>query len=68
MIELSPAQAAAVAMLAQREGGLVLHQIGHARDANPDDVYATPVGAANGFRISRDGSVAEIGETLPAPG
>ena len=66
-VMLTPAQARAVADLAERRGALVLHQLPHERTgAATDDLYATPHGAAAGFRITRDGALSEIGETLPA--
>jgi hypothetical protein len=67
MIELTAAQALALADLAHREGTLILHQLAHTQPAHhPEAVYATPHGTNRGYRISRDGQVAEIGETLPA--
>ena len=66
MIEVSTAQAHAVAALAERKGALSLHQIGHPDDLPPDDIFATPVGSTSGFRIAPDGTVTDIGETLPA--
>ncbi len=64
-IELTPAQASAVAELAAREGAVSLHQLPHTDpQAKADDVYATPVGAPRGYRIAADGQISEIGETL----
>lgn len=66
-VMLTPEQARAVADLAERRGTLVLHQLAHDRaGAAADDLYATPHGAATGFRITREGALSEIGETLPA--
>jgi hypothetical protein len=65
-IELTVAQARALAELADREGSVVLHQLGPGSDAAAADVYATPLGATSGFRIAIDGGVSRIGETLPA--
>jgi uncharacterized protein (DUF779 family) len=65
-IELTVAQARALAELADREGPISLHQLGAGSDARGPDVYATPVGATVGFRIAIDGAVSGIGETLPA--
>ena len=66
-VMLTPAQARAVADLAERTGALVLHQLAHDREgAAADDLYATPQGAAAGYRITGEGSLSEIGETLPA--
>ena len=66
-VMLTPDQARAVADLAARAGPLVLHQLAHDRaDAGPDDVYATPQGAAQGYRITSEGALGGIGETLPA--
>jgi hypothetical protein len=67
MIELTPAQAHAVAELADREGRVSLHQLAHTPNAPADDIYATPHGAAEGYRISPDGQLTKIGETLPSP-
>ena len=62
MIEISATQAAALAALAERHGIVGIHQV------DPiGDLYATPHGSAQGYRIASDGSVSEIGETLPAP-
>jgi len=67
-IALTPAQARAVAELAAREGKLALHQLAHVvPPARSDDVYATPDGASSGYRVAADGTLSEIGETLPAP-
>jgi hypothetical protein len=67
-IELTPAQARALADLTAREGAVTLHQLSHDEPAPKDeDVYATPQGAASGYRIAADGQLSEIGETLPAP-
>ena len=66
-VMLTPAQARALAALAERAGPLVLHQLAHSyRHVAADDLYATPQGAAEGYRITSDGSVSAIGETLPA--
>jgi hypothetical protein len=66
-IELSAAQARAVAELAEREGNVTLHQLAHKDPlAAADDVYATPRGTTKGYRVARDGVVTEIGETLPS--
>jgi hypothetical protein len=62
-IELTVAQARALAELADREGPISLHQLAHEAAT---DVYATPMGATIGFRIAIDGAVSGIGETLPA--
>lgn len=69
MIELTPAQARALAELTEREGTVLLHQIAHAdpHTAN-EDVYATPHGTKKGYRITREGRISEIGDTLPSPG
>ena len=67
-VDLTAAQARAVAELAEREGSVVLHQLAPGeRGAASGDVYATPHGSAAGYRVSVDGAVAAIGETLPAP-
>ncbi len=68
-VMLTPAQARTVADLAERRGTLVLHQLPHdSAAAAADDLYATPHRAATGFRITREGALSEIGETLPAEG
>jgi hypothetical protein len=65
-VELTPAQARALADLAARDGSLNLHQlVGELVEHGPD-VYATPIGTANGYRIAADGTVSSIGHTLPA--
>jgi hypothetical protein len=68
-IELTAAQAKALASLAEREGPLALHQLASAEATirTADDIYATPRGSSKGYKIAADGEVAEIGETLPAP-
>jgi hypothetical protein len=66
-IELTVAQARALAELADREGPIALHQLGAGGDAAATDVYATPLGATEGFRVAMDGAMSGIGETLPAP-
>ncbi|HYW29171.1 MAG TPA: hypothetical protein VE824_05125 [Gaiellales bacterium] len=67
-IDVTPAQARALAELSAQVGPLALHQI------TPDDtteatgdVYATPHGWETGYRVSLVGRVSPIGETLPAP-
>ncbi len=65
-IELTPAQARAVAELAESKGGIALHQLADAERSHPKDVYATPLGVARGYRIVADGQLTAIGETLPA--
>jgi hypothetical protein len=67
-IELTPAQARAVAELAEREGGVTLHQIVETPPTHTADVYVTPRGTANGYRISATGELTPIGHTLPATG
>lgn len=62
LIEITAAQAAALARLADVFGLVAIHQV-----APAGDVYVTPHGDAVGFRIAPDGAVTEIGETLPAP-
>jgi hypothetical protein len=65
-VELTPAQARALADLAARNGSLNLHQlVGDLVEHGPD-VYATPIGTAAGYRIAADGTVSSIGHTLPA--
>jgi hypothetical protein len=66
-IELTAAQAHALADFAAREGSVALHQVLHGGEAmTAADVYVTPHGSKNGFRIAADGSISAIGETLPA--
>ena len=65
-VELTPAQAHALADLAARDGSLILHQlVGDLVEHGPD-VYATPVGTSAGYRVAVDGTVSSIGHTLPA--
>jgi hypothetical protein len=64
-VKLTPAQVHAVAELADREGGVALHQLAEGESSGPGDVYATPLGAISGYRIAPDGSLSRIGETLP---
>jgi len=66
-IELTAAQARALAELAAREGGVTLHQVVASGEATRDpDVYVTPHGRSEGYRIAHDGELSSIGETLPA--
>jgi hypothetical protein len=68
-IELTPAQARAVAELVEREGGVALRrpQPEEATEgAGDEDVYATPIGGSAGYRIDGAGRVTELGQTLPA--
>ena len=62
VVEITAAQAAALAHLADAFGLVAIHQV-----APAGDVYVTPHGDTAGFRIAADGAVSEIGETLPAP-
>lgn len=62
VIEISAAQAGALAELAESHGFVAIHQVGPS-----GDLYVTPHGHAAGFRIAPDGAVSEIGDTLPAP-
>jgi hypothetical protein len=67
-IELTAAQARALADFAAREGSVALHQVppGGQAAAAGADVYVTPHGSKNGFRLAADGEISPIGETLPA--
>ena len=66
-VEITPAQARALAELAEGEGALVLHQLGHSvAGAAPEAVYATPRGSARSHRIAPDGTRAEMAETSSA--
>lgn len=66
-IDLTAAQAASVAVLAEREGGVMLHQLADSdAHAEPRDIYATPWGTNHGYRIATDGNSVAIDETLPA--
>jgi len=62
IIEITAAQATALAALADRQGLVAIHQVEPA-----GDIYVTPHGSTSGYRIARDGAISEIGETLPAP-
>jgi hypothetical protein len=62
VIEITAAQAKALAALADKHGILAIHQIEAA-----GDVYITPHGSTAGFRVTKDGAVSDSGETLPAP-
>ena len=62
VIEISAAQAAALAELADAHGLVAIHQV-----APAGDLYVTPHNSSSGFRIAADGAVSEIGQTLPAP-
>lgn len=66
-VEITPAQASALAELAAREGSLNLHQLA-ARESSAGglDVYATPGGTHSGYRITPEGTLSPIGDTLPA--
>jgi hypothetical protein len=67
-IEITHAQANALATLADGQGTLAIRQLVHeAERPGPADIYVTPHAASRGFRIAPDGSLSEIGETLPAP-
>jgi hypothetical protein len=65
-VKLTSAQARTVAELAEREGGVSLHQLADDSESSHRDVYATGLGATSGYRIAPDGSLSRIGETLPA--
>jgi hypothetical protein len=69
-IELTPAQVAALADIVKDGGGISLRQLapGATGTSTSADVYATPVGSRSGVRIAPDGSVSDMGETLPAEG
>jgi hypothetical protein len=62
LIEITAAQAASLAELADAHGLVAIHQV-----APSGDVYVTPHGKSAGFRIAADGIVSDIGATLPAP-
>lgn len=68
-IELTPAQARAVAALAEEHGAPVsLRQlVAPSSHIAEDDVYAAVRGHTHGFRISREGEVAAMDDLLPAP-
>lgn len=66
-ITITPAQARAVLQLAEDKGKISLHQLAHgAGGPAADDVFVTPATTAAGFRVTPEGEVSEIGETLPA--
>lgn len=66
-IDVTVAQARAIAELAHDHGALALHRLPPVEGAvNAGDVYATPHGSDSGFRIAVDGTTSEIGHTLPA--
>jgi len=68
MIELTPAQARALATIADREGRVALHQVPHAHLLDDREaVYVTVHELTRGYRIGRDGTVDPIRELLPAP-
>ncbi|HET8895007.1 MAG TPA: hypothetical protein VFM96_13010 [Gaiellaceae bacterium] len=62
VIEITAAQARALAALAETHGALAIHQV-----ESGGDVYITPHGSTAGFRVAQDRAVSDIGETLPAP-
>jgi hypothetical protein len=66
-IEITQAQARALVVLTDRVGPLAIRQLAAGEGFHPSDLYATPRGSASGYRVAADGSVSEIGETLPAP-
>lgn len=69
LIEITNAQAIALADLSQRMGPLGIHQLTpETATAEPGDIYVTPRGQAHGYRIAPDGTLTEIGDTLPTPG
>jgi hypothetical protein len=65
-IEITHDQANALASLSERLGALSLHQLTPEGDADPGDVYATPVGSSSGYRVSATGALSPVGDTLPA--
>ena len=68
-IDITPRQAQSVADLARATGTVALHQlVADERTPIERDVYATPHGSRTGYRITSDGAVTPIGETLPAAG
>jgi hypothetical protein len=65
-IELTAAQARVVARLAEQEGvAISLRQLSPTEPIEAAEVYATPHGTTTGYRISTEGELARIGETLP---
>jgi len=67
-IELTHAQAQALASLTESDGRIALHQLVPAEGmAGKSDVFVTPYGSSTGYRIAADGSVTQIGAMLPAP-
>jgi len=62
VIEITAAQANALAALTDRQGLVAIHQV-----EPGGDIYVTPRGSSSGYRISSDGILTDIGETLPAP-
>jgi hypothetical protein len=66
-IDVTAAQAKAIAELAAGAGALALRQlVPNERAVNAGDVYATPHGSDEGYRITVDGATTPIGHTLPA--
>jgi hypothetical protein len=68
MIELTPAQAQALAAIAGREGRVSLHQVPHAHSRDEREaLYVTVHGLTRGFRVGTDGRVTTIQDLLPGP-
>jgi hypothetical protein len=65
-IEMTAAQARALADFAADKGVVALHQVARGGESPSADVYVTPHGSNRGFRIDAAGKVSPIGETLPA--
>lgn len=65
-IELTPLQAAAVAVAAETHGPVIVRQLAGVDAHTPGDVYLTAIGTSAGLRITPAGEVTDIGETLPA--
>jgi hypothetical protein len=67
-VDLTAAQAQAIAQLAQKGEVVSLRQlVAGESSAAGGDVYATVHGSTSGFRISPDGSLHEVAHVLPAP-
>jgi hypothetical protein len=64
-VELTPGQARSLADLAAREGVSIIHQVVGDHEPSGSDVFVTPQGTSDRYRIAAHGTGSSIGETLP---
>jgi hypothetical protein len=64
-IELTTYQLDVLADISAKNGNLLIRQLSGTESHTAADVYVTVIGASHGHRVTPDGHVTDIGDTLP---